>query len=97
MAVSSAKVLMIVLLDCGISAVYIIYNSGPRMLPWGTPESIGSGREGSLYVATNFLFCKYECRSLKYPGGRVCLIFNRRPWCQTLSKAWLTSRKTTQQ
>ena len=44
MAVSSAKVLMIVLLDCGISAVYIVYNSGPRMLPWGTPVSIGSGR-----------------------------------------------------
>jgi hypothetical protein len=36
------------------------------MLPWGTPESIGSGREVSLlYVAMNFLFCKYDCRSLK--------------------------------
>ena len=85
-AASSAKVLMIVLLDCGISAAYIVYNSGPRMLPWGTPESIGSGREVSLlYAATNFLFCKYDCRSLKYPGGRVCLIFSRRSWCQTLS------------
>ena len=71
MAVSSAKVLMIVLLDCGISAVYIVYNNGPRTLPWGTPESIGSGREVSLlYVATNFLFCKYDCRSLKYRGAR---------------------------
>jgi len=48
MAVSSAKVLMIVLLDCGISAVYIVYNSRPRTLPCGTPESIGSGREVSL-------------------------------------------------
>ena len=34
MAVSSAKVLRIVVLDCGISAVYIVYNNGPRMLPW---------------------------------------------------------------
>ena len=47
-AVSSAKVLMVVLLDCGISAVYIVYDSWPRTLPWGTPESIGSGREVSL-------------------------------------------------
>jgi hypothetical protein len=64
MAVWSPKVLMIVLLDCGMSAVYIIYNSGSRTLPWVTSESIGCGREVSLlYVATNFLFCKYDCRS----------------------------------
>jgi len=43
MAVSSAKVLMIVLLDCGISAVYIVYKSGPKMLPWGTPRASGVG------------------------------------------------------
>jgi len=42
MAVSSAKVLRIVLSVCGTSAVYSVYNSGPRMLPCGTPESIGS-------------------------------------------------------
>ena len=42
MAVPSAKVLRIVLCDCGRSAVYNVYNKGPRMLPWGTPESIGS-------------------------------------------------------
>jgi hypothetical protein len=42
MAVSSAKVLRIVLSGCGRSAVYNVYNNGPRMLPWGTPESIGS-------------------------------------------------------
>jgi len=41
MAVSSAKVLRIVLSVCGSSAVYNVYNSGPRMLPCGTPESIG--------------------------------------------------------
>ena len=41
MAVSSAKVLRIVLSDCGRSAVYSVYSRGPRMLPWGTPESIG--------------------------------------------------------
>ena len=40
---SSAKVLRIVLSDCGISAVYIVYSSGPKMLPWGTPERIENG------------------------------------------------------
>lgn len=42
MAVSSAKVLRIVLSDWGRSAVYNVYRNGPSMLPWGTPESIGS-------------------------------------------------------
>ena len=57
MAVSSVKVLRIVVLDWRISAVYIVYKSGPRMLPWGTPESIGTGGEVSfLYVATSYLF-----------------------------------------
>jgi hypothetical protein len=42
MAVSSAKVLRIVLSDWGRSAVYNGYRNGPSMLPWGTPESIGS-------------------------------------------------------
>ena len=42
MTVSSAKLLRIVLSDCGISAVYNVYNKGPRILPSGTPDSIGS-------------------------------------------------------
>jgi len=80
MAVSSAKVVRIFVLDWGISAVYIVYKSGPRMLPWGTPKNIVTGGEVSLLcVTTSYLFCKYDCRSLKYPGGRVCLIFCRRP------------------
>jgi hypothetical protein len=80
MAVSSAKVMRIVGSDCGMSAVYNAYNSGPRMLPWGTPESIGNEDEVPLlYVDTKYLFCKYDFRSLKYPVGRVCLIFSRRP------------------
>jgi hypothetical protein len=33
MVVSSTKVLRVVVSDCGISAVYIVYNSGPKMLP----------------------------------------------------------------
>jgi hypothetical protein len=40
MAVSSENVLSIVLLDVGRSAVYIVYSSGPRMLPWGTLFSL---------------------------------------------------------
>jgi hypothetical protein len=59
MALSSAKVLRIVVSDCGISAVYNVYNSGPRMLPWRTPESTGNEDEVSLlYVATKYLFYK---------------------------------------
>ena len=33
MAVSSAKVLRIVVSDCGTSAVDIVYNNGRKMLP----------------------------------------------------------------
>jgi hypothetical protein len=73
MAVSSAKVLRIVVLDCGISTVYIVYNNGPRMLPWGTRESTGNEGEVSLlYVVTKCLFCKYNFRRLKDTRGRVC-------------------------
>ena len=69
MAVPSAKVLRIAVLDCGTSAVYIVYNNGPKMLPW-VPESIGNGVEVSLlYVVTKYLFCKYDFRRLKYTGG----------------------------
>ena len=72
MAVSSANVLRIVLSDCGTSAVYIVYSSGPKLLPWGTPERIENGGEVSLsYVVTKCLFYKYDCRRLKYNGGRV--------------------------
>ena len=76
-AVSSAKVLKIVVSDCGISAVFIVYNNGPKMLPSETPESIGNGGEISLlYVVTKYLFCKYNFRRLKYTGeGFVrCLV-----------------------
>jgi hypothetical protein len=52
--------------------VYIVYNNGPRMLPWGTPENIGNGSEVSLlYIVTKYLFCKYDFRRLKYTGGTV--------------------------
>jgi hypothetical protein len=44
-AVSSAKVLRIVLVVCGISAVYSVYKKGPRMLPCGNPECILTGED----------------------------------------------------
>jgi len=43
MAVSSAKVLRIVVSDCGTSAVYTVYNNGPKMLPRGNPRSFEMG------------------------------------------------------
>ena len=80
--------------DCGISAVYIVYNNGPRMLPLGIPDSTGNGGEISLlYVVTKYLFCKNDFRRLRYTGGRVCLIFSRRPCCHP----WLTSKKRAEQ
>jgi hypothetical protein len=57
----SAKVLRIVVSDCGISTAYIVYNNGSSMLPWVTPESIGNGGEVPLlFVVTKYLFCKYD-------------------------------------
>jgi hypothetical protein len=60
--------------DCCVGlwdiCLYIVYNNGPRMLPWGTPESIGNGGEVSLlYVVTKYLFCNYDFRRLNYTGG----------------------------
>jgi hypothetical protein len=43
MTVSFAKVLRIVVSDCGTSAVYIVYNNGPTMLPWWHPRALGMG------------------------------------------------------
>ena len=40
-AVSSAKVLVMVCVDNGRSDVYKVYNKGPRILPWGTPDCMG--------------------------------------------------------
>jgi len=34
-------VLVMVCVDNGRSDVYKVYNKGPRMLPWGTPDCIG--------------------------------------------------------
>ena len=50
--VSSAKVLRIVVSDCGTSAMYIVYNKGPKLLHWGIPESIGKG--------VKFRFCMFS-------------------------------------
>jgi hypothetical protein len=40
-AVSSAKVAVVVAGELGRSAVYMIYRNGPRTLPCGTPVWIG--------------------------------------------------------
>jgi len=90
MAVSSANVLSIVLLDVGRSAVYIVYKSGPRMLPWGTPESTGNRDDVSLLnFVTQYLSCRYDFNNLKisflssrrvkacrFSGGWVCVVIS---------------------
>jgi hypothetical protein len=40
-AMSSAKVAVVVAGEVGRSAVYMRYRNGPRTLPWGTPAWIG--------------------------------------------------------
>lgn len=45
----------------------------------------------------NTRLSKYELNSRKHWTGNIFLILNSRPLCHTLSKAWLTSRKTTGQ
>jgi hypothetical protein len=56
MAVSSANVLMIVLLDCGTSAVYIVYNSGPRTLFGVHPRASGLGGKFRCFMLPQ-IFC----------------------------------------
>jgi len=35
----------VVLVVIGMSAVYSVYRNGPRILPWGTPDSMRMGGE----------------------------------------------------
>jgi hypothetical protein len=44
-AVSSAYVLSVVWVVIGMSAMYIVYRNGHRILPWGTPDRIRTGGE----------------------------------------------------
>jgi hypothetical protein len=46
-AVSSAYVLSVV---SGMSAAYIVYRNGPRILPWGIPHRIKTGGEVAYFV-----------------------------------------------
>jgi hypothetical protein len=41
MAISSAKVAMVVVVEVGRLAVYMRYRNVPRTLPWGMPALIG--------------------------------------------------------
>jgi len=60
-AVSSANVSIVVSLDIGRSDIYSMYSSGPRMLPWGTPEWIWKLRYVSLlYLVTKWRPCRYD-------------------------------------
>jgi len=53
MTVSSAMVLRFVLSDCGISAGYIVYSNGPKMLPCGHPSALEMGGGRNFF----FVYC----------------------------------------
>jgi hypothetical protein len=64
------------------------------MLPWGTPENIGSGGEVVLLcVVTKYLFCKYDFRSLGYSGGGFVLWRPDTYWDGEMATMHFFSRK----
>ena len=67
---------------------------GPRTLTWGTPDMIGNkGKTSSFTLFRNCQLLGYDSNSGKNDGRWFFILYNS-PGCQTLSKAWLTSRNT---
>jgi hypothetical protein len=65
-AVSSAKVAVVVAGEVERSAVYMKYRNGPKILPCGTPAWIGN-REcwAEPNLSKKFLFCRKDWRRRK--------------------------------
>jgi len=85
MAVSSAKVAIVVFSECGISDVKMLNSVGAKMLPWGTPalgkwiwESLSSQRTAKERLDGNDLIVRNK------GAGRERILW-RRPSCQTRS------------
>jgi len=63
---------------------------------WETPALISwSVDVAVLHRTANFLSYRYDFRSLCVLSGKAVLTLNIRPYSQTLSNAWDTSRNTT--
>jgi hypothetical protein len=65
-AVSSAKVAVVVAGQVGRSVVYMRYRNGPRTLPCGIPEWIGDrGCWAEPNLTKKYLFCRKDWRRRK--------------------------------
>jgi hypothetical protein len=65
-AVSSAKVAVVVAGEVGRSAVYMRFRNGPRTLPYGTPAWIvGRGCWAEPNLTKKYLFCRKHWRRSK--------------------------------
>ena len=89
--VSSAKVDVWVITPVGISAVNNKYKNGPRILSLDTPADILLREE---VISVDFIW-KYLSHGKLFSNlytfiGKNCVILNRCPSCQTLSKTWDT-------
>jgi hypothetical protein len=63
MAVSSAKVAVVVVGEIERSTVCMRYRNGPRTLPWRTPAWIGvRGRWAEANLTKKCLFCRKDWR-----------------------------------
>ena len=54
---SSAKSLTVELRSSGESFLYIKNSSGPRTVPWGTPDVVTAGADDAPSVTTDWVHC----------------------------------------
>jgi hypothetical protein len=97
--VSSAKSIETAGIECEKSLTNKMYNSGPRILPWGTPEVIG--REGEVYPSMYVLCVLLQRYDLSNARGRPLMprlysLSSRMLW-STVSNAFLRSISITRQ
>ena len=96
--VSSAKSLVLLLIESGISFMYMRKRQGPKTEPWGTPERTGQESECSPSRTTLWdLFDKNDWIHVTTPPFMPSRrSFSKSLWWSTLSKAcwspWLSHR-----
>ena len=54
---SSAKSLTVAFRPSGKSFIYIKNNSGPKTVPWGTPDVVTTGADDSPPITTDWVRC----------------------------------------